>query len=160
MQSRAVLGDLRGGSRHRLACRRRGAAQAGRPWSRALAPPSPAPPDPPGRTSGLAREARDPGQRLAWDGGRRDQQPRHTRVARLAPGDVIVYGTAPWATSAAGRPPAQGVPSQAPTQASERQQSRQLRVAQGLDAGMVHQGGYLVYIVEREAHHMGFFQDN
>src|SRR5262249_36026953 len=48
---------------------------------------------------------RDTGQRVAWEGGRRDAAPLKRVVARLAPWDVTCSCTDMWATSAALIPP-------------------------------------------------------
>src|SRR5262249_6138440 len=67
----------------------------------------------------------DPGQRVAWEGGRRDAAPLKRLIERWACWDVTVYGTERGATAASVMPPEQLGQSQTTTQAMVRHPCRQ-----------------------------------
>jgi len=139
----AVLGSVRGRSRHRRAGLLRVSAQAGLTGSRAAAPASAAQPAPAGRSLGLARaerghalttkrrplglgtaRERDTGPLRHWAWGRRAPKPRPPRGARRAPWDVNLAGPAQGATEASLLPPAQLGQRTAPPQAIARPHGR------------------------------------
>ena len=144
MQITTVLWSLRGLSMHRLALLLRGSAQAVRTWIRDMAKDSDEQPEPPGRTIVLPRDAmwqyrrkkrgkrwigkaleHDPGQRLDWEGGRRDKATLQKMGDRLAQGDINLYGTDTWATDAAIIPPDQLVQRKATPHPLARHHGRQ-----------------------------------
>jgi insertion element IS1 protein InsB len=115
----AVRFDLRGFSRHHLACRLRVSAQAVLTWIRAGAKEHDEKLAPTGRTCVLEPDERwhdlqhkrqtrwrwnardrDPGQLLDGECGRRDTATVQKLVDRLAPWEVKVYGPDTWATFA------------------------------------------------------------
>jgi insertion element IS1 protein InsB len=144
MQINAVVWYLRGISMNRIAFLLQVSVQAVLNWIRTFAKAHEEKPEPTGKTIVLELDEmwhdlkkkrqklwiwkaldRDTGQLLDWECGRRDKATLKQLVDRLAQGDVKLYCTDQWVTSASVIPQDTLVQSNATTHAIERNHGRQ-----------------------------------